>query len=1160
MSTLKMEFHISKQARDKYQFDLSLFETNGNAIIGNFHGARLLAARINQQKDLLNFPETAAKASEVFAIGLMDEIFHYILKSYQQQTDRYILDDALTYIKENLSIPETYYVLEFFLKEFPPVSVYQQKEKFEDYVENLILEDTYSSLLEEIILLWVENQNPALDQYQDLFKDKGLETNTEYKKFIDLLHKFFDQKPFFGPENQNIIEMLRSPAINVPHSIPGQLEYIRTHWGVLLGDLLYRLLSSLDFIKEELKTSFAGPGPSIVPGYDQSWDQDFEKFSPDKEWMPSLVLIAKNTYVWLDQIRKKYKVPITTIDQIPDEELDSLRNRGFNGLWLIGLWERSNASARIKQLCGNPEAIASAYSLAGYQIASELGGEESYQKLKERAKQRGIRLAADMVPNHMGIDSNWVYEHPDWFIQLNYSPFPSYTFTGKNLSKHTDVEIKIEDHYFDRTDAAVVFLYKNQNSVETRFIYHGNDGTTMPWNDTAQLNYLIPEVREAAYQTILSVAKRFPIIRFDAAMTLAKKHFQRLWFPEPGTGGAIPSRAEYGLTKERFDQLMPAEFWRDVVDRLAIDAPDTLLLAEAFWLMESYFVRTLGMHRVYNSAFMNMLRNEDNANYRLLIKNTIEFDPQILKRFVNFMNNPDEKTAAEQFGKGDKYFGICTLMSTLPGLPMFGHGQMEGFTEKYGMEYKRAYWNEEEDQSLINRHKHQISPLLHRRWIFSEVDLFLLYDFHTSDHTVNEDVYVYSNYNQGQASLVIFNNKFANVQGWINFSTTKIKLNENNQSSYRTVQIAQGLKIDNEFDFVIFKDVVSNLEYIRSIQDLYSHGLFLPLHAYQTHVFLDFRQVKEEDWQSYRQLCDYLNGSGVPDIKNAMKELLLQPIQKPLKEIINRGYYDYLLSQKRLSIKAFIKPPVLEESRQKVENLLQGIFKMIGVDQSYDLEIKKTSKILEFILSIPVFDQKFVSLKNKEIKALINDFIDKFDENEEVWIIAFSYLFISSIMEFADPADPQFQAQSWFEEWQFAKVIRDLGTEYQYPDSQNHLMAQTIYTLLGISGWHENFKISQFEDWLRTLLGRQDIQQFLNVNRYQGKLWFNKERFETLTWWLFAIALIDIGSDSKISTNEMVEKLLILNHVQQLLMEKMAQSEFRYDKLLEINTETGKSL
>ena len=97
-----------------------------------------------------------------------------------------------------------------------------------------------------------------------------------------------------------------------------------------------------------------------------------------------------------------------------------------------------------------------------------------------------------------------------------------------------------------------------------------------------------------------------------------------------------------------------------------------------------------GMHRVYNCAFMHMLRDEDNAGYRRVLKETLEFDPEILKRYVNFMNNPDEKTAVEQFGKGDKYIGVATLLATLPGLPMFGHGQFEGFAEKYGMEFRRA--------------------------------------------------------------------------------------------------------------------------------------------------------------------------------------------------------------------------------------------------------------------------------------------------------------------------------------------------------------------------------------------------------------------------------------------------------------------------------------
>ncbi len=106
-----------------------------------------------------------------------------------------------------------------------------------------------------------------------------------------------------------------------------------------------------------------------------------------------------------------------------------------------------------------------------------------------RAWQRGIRLSADMVPNHMGIDSKWVIEHPDWFLSLPYPPYPSYTFNSENLSDDSRVEIHLEDHYYDHSDAAVVFKRYDRHTEDTRYIYHGNDGTSFPWNDTAQLDY-----------------------------------------------------------------------------------------------------------------------------------------------------------------------------------------------------------------------------------------------------------------------------------------------------------------------------------------------------------------------------------------------------------------------------------------------------------------------------------------------------------------------------------------------------------------------------------------------------------------------------------------------------------------------------------------------
>ncbi|MES1239329.1 MAG: alpha-amylase, partial [Chloroflexota bacterium] len=249
----------------------------------------------------------------------------------------------------------------------------------------------------------------------------------------------------------------------------------------------------------------------------------------------------------------------------------------------------------------------------------------------------------------------------------------------------------------------------------------------------------------------------------------AKKHVERLWYPEPGAGGAIPSRAEHAIPKAAFDQLMPEEFWREVVDRVAAEAPDTLLLAEAFWLLEGYFVRTLGMHRVYNSAFMHMLRDENGAGYRKVIADTIEFDPAILERYVNFLSNPDEESAREQFGAGDKYLGAATVLATLPGLPMIAHGQVEGLRERYGMEFRRASLDEGRDEELLARHEQSIFPLLRMRRRFAGSRDFRLYDLLT-DAGVDDHVYAYSNGSGIDRSLVVYHDRYAATRGRIRMS------------------------------------------------------------------------------------------------------------------------------------------------------------------------------------------------------------------------------------------------------------------------------------------------------------------------------------------------------------------------------------------------------
>ena len=980
-----MEFHISRTVRDRLKLDDTLFRYTGDVVFGNVAASRKLAQKLNEERGADAKPESTVNAGALFAMGLIDELNHAMVAKFRKDVDPTVLSDALGWFAKRTGKAEVDRLLLRFCEEFPSLAVYRGELSAAEWLagatEGLANRE---AAFEELMMLWLANRNPAFAPFKELFEDSRLRLGTAYEGVTASLPDYFETRPVLRPELGTLLDALMKPMTDAPDSLKAQLELIRELWADELGPDLKRVLLAVDTIREEdiaiwMRFNPAAPdkyqhgapgfggegfkgdeyvGFEHFDGYDEQGGfylgrdgqklrryaadyqaplNEYEAFSADQAWMPTVVMMAKATYVWLEQLSQKYGRHIHRLDQIPDDELRLLADRGMTALWLIGLWERSTASQTIKRLRGHEDAVASAYSLKEYRIADDLGGNAGYESLRDRAGRYGIRLASDMVPNHMGIDSPWVIENPDWFLYRWESPFPSYSFDGPDLSSDSRAEIKIEDHYYDQTDAAVAFRIRNHADGATRFMYHGNDGTTFAWNDTAQLDYSKAAVREHVIQTILYVARLFPIIRFDAAMVLAKRHVQRLWFPLPGAGGSIPSRAENAMSQDEFEALMPHEFWREVVDRVAVEVPGTLLLAEAFWLLEGYFVRTLGMHRVYNSAFMNMLRDEENAKYRSYLKKTVEFDPDILKRYVNFMSNPDERTAIDQFGSGDKFFGCCVLLATLPGLPMFGHGQVEGFTERYGMEYKQAKMREVPDERLVGRHQSEIAPLLKRRWQFAESENFLLYDFWTESGSVDENVFAYSNRSGGASSVILYNNSYGSTGGTMHHSAASV---EKASGQMKERSLAEGLALEGWAQggaggaVVTYRDSVSGLEYLRRSSDVIGRGLSMPLRGYQYAVLLEWRELRSTAEEPWDVLSDALNGAGVYSIREALKGLKLRPLAEALRQVLGMNV-----------VNAFA------EAAEKLAGLVEGAEEPVGPTlEGDDPEVDRTGP------GIPVVD------------------------------------------------------------------------------------------------------------------------------------------------------------------------------------------------------------
>ncbi|MCL2601507.1 MAG: alpha-amylase, partial [Treponema sp.] len=356
--TVFMEFHIRSEVRQKHELEGSLFSLTGNVVLSDMRQVRSLAQRLNAGVDAAKNPRRIVRAAELNAMGLIDEILHYVVALYRQQVQPDVFQTALQRLQEKLGAGEPAALLENFCADFPPRRVYSGETDISGYLADSDGGESCRCLaLEELLLLAIANLNPAFRQFLFLFDDSDLAKKTAYPIAIEELKAHFADLPPFGPDGLNLWDMLRAPALASPDSLSGQLDFMRRHWGLVLDKFMSRLLTGIDIIKEEEKPSFSGPGPQPVLDY-TAFGDEYERFTPDQEWMPRTVLMAKCTLVWLFQLSKKYDREISRLDEIPDEELDTLARRGFTGLWLIGLWERSRASKTIKQWTGNPEAAA----------------------------------------------------------------------------------------------------------------------------------------------------------------------------------------------------------------------------------------------------------------------------------------------------------------------------------------------------------------------------------------------------------------------------------------------------------------------------------------------------------------------------------------------------------------------------------------------------------------------------------------------------------------------------------------------------------------------------------------------------------------------------------------------------------------------------------
>ncbi|HEY6075044.1 MAG TPA: alpha-amylase, partial [Anaerolineales bacterium] len=240
---------VSRAARQKYQFEESLFQPDGRVHLADFSTARRFAAQMSAQR-----PEPVP-ASDMQAMALLDEVLRILLRQYELQNPG-VLQRALGYLQSGLG-GQLEAALVRFTDEFPPKSVFFGDVSASDYLAGDTAGRSHrQNALEEMLLVHVTNQNPALARYDDLFSDAALKSGSSYVQAIQSLSRFLGRQPAFGPSAQDaetLVDLLLAPSKASPYSLEGQLKFILDKWGFLLGEgFITRLLRSMDYIREEV--------------------------------------------------------------------------------------------------------------------------------------------------------------------------------------------------------------------------------------------------------------------------------------------------------------------------------------------------------------------------------------------------------------------------------------------------------------------------------------------------------------------------------------------------------------------------------------------------------------------------------------------------------------------------------------------------------------------------------------------------------------------------------------------------------------------------------------------------------------------------------------------------------------------------------------------
>ncbi|HEX2869434.1 MAG TPA: alpha-amylase family glycosyl hydrolase [Ignavibacteriales bacterium] len=462
------------------------------------------------------------------------------------------------------------------------------------------------------------------------------------------------------------------------------------------------------------------------------------------------------------------------LESIPGEVWNGLLDKGINIVWLMGLWKTCPS---VIPKCCFKDFLVRNYdkALRDWKDIDVIG---SPYALDDYTVSPELGSEDSLINLRKKLNSMGLKLFLD-FIPNHFSA------ESRLLKTNPEIFLQADEDIFQR-DSHTYFKPEGSNKI----FAHGRDPFFPAWEDTAQVNYFSTEAVEFMTDRLLQIAKMCDGVRCDMAMLPLENVFYNTW---RGT-----------LSKMGFEK--PArKFWKYAIEKVKSKYPGFIFMAEAYWDLE-WELQQLGFDYTYDKKLTDRILSGNVPEIKLHLMAETDYQ----RKSVRFIENHDEERSYAVMGK-NKSQAAAVIISTIQGMRFYFDGQFEGRRIKLPVQLGREH-QERTIQCMADFYDKLLG--LTKEKIFQEGEWKLLDVLPAwSDNDSYKNLLSWQWTLGEEKRLVIVN--FSEVH-----SQCRIKLDVRGYEDHFEVT-----------------DLLHDMEYWRSAEEVFHTGLFIDLNPWQCHVF-----------------------------------------------------------------------------------------------------------------------------------------------------------------------------------------------------------------------------------------------------------------------------------------------------------------------------------